>query len=584
MALPTYTTGTASVAAGGTVVTGVGCMWTGINAKQGDFISIGGSDAVLITEVTDTTHLKVTPWPDAAKTTQPYIIYQSYVGRVVGVAAAEDVGVMLEKLHVDGLPFIVGASETVPDPSYGDEGQLAFQPTTGLWWVKTGGAWQVSAGLSALGYGGTSTSLITIGTGSKVFTTQTGLAYNGARVRAASAANQNNFVIGPATYSGTTLTIEVDQTGGSGTFTDWLFSVAGSIGPAGPVGPVGPIGPTGASGTGAGNVVGPTSAIADHVAVYNGTTGTIIKDGGKTIAELAGAAKITTTSTPPVGATDGDMWFEDDTGLLFVYYDDGSSAQWVMTGGGVPATPRPARGQLGGLTLSTAGSSATFSVAAGEAADSSNAYLMVLSSALSKTTSAWSVGSAAGALDAGAIAINTWYHVYLIKRTDTDTVDVLISLSATTPALPASYTLFRRIGAIRTDGASQWTKFVQRGDEFVLDTPVQDISVSAQPASSVDYVLPSAPLGISVQVILHVYMTNAAVASLLVREKALADVAPGPTIVATVINPVSNIPITAANVRVWTNTTQTVTARASAASTTLRLMVVGWVDRRGKDD
>jgi len=141
MALPTYSTGTASVAVGGTVVTGVGVAWTGINAKQGDFISIGGAAEVLITEVTDATHLKIAPWPGTVKTSVTYVIYQNYVGRVVGVAAAEDVGEMLEKLHTDALPFIVGSGETVPNPSYGDDGQFAYSPTTGQWWVKSGGVW-----------------------------------------------------------------------------------------------------------------------------------------------------------------------------------------------------------------------------------------------------------------------------------------------------------------------------------------------------------------------------------------------------------------------------------------------------------
>ena len=177
MSLPTYSTGTASVAAGGTVVTGVGGMWSGINAKQGDFISIGGSDAVLITEVTDTTHLKVAPWPAAAMTSQPYIIYQNYVGRVVGVAAAEDVGDMLEMLHVDGLPFIVSPDETVPDPSYGDDGQMAFKPSTGQWWTKTGGVWVSSPGLTSdaskvLKVGDTMTGLLRIRAADTVYALQ----------------------------------------------------------------------------------------------------------------------------------------------------------------------------------------------------------------------------------------------------------------------------------------------------------------------------------------------------------------------------------------------------------------------------
>jgi hypothetical protein len=339
MSLPIYSTGTVSVAAGGTDVTGAGVMWSGINVKQGDFISIAGSEAVLITEVTDAANLKIVPWQGAAQSNVAYTIYQNYVGRVVGVAAAEDVGVMLEKLHTDGLPFILGAEETVPDPSYGDEGQLAFKPSTGQWWVKQGGVWVPSAGLTALGYGGTSATPMLIGLSPppKVFTTQTSLAYNGARVRAASAANLNNWMEGVATYSGTTLTMAADLVNNSGTYSDWLFSIAGTkgqVGNTGPTGPMGPEGPPGATGTGAGNVTGPAGAVHERIAVFNGTSGTIIKDGGKTIAEL-GAGTIIVGDTPPVGSPVGTLWWESDTGNLYILYNDGSSTQWVMA---VPAT------------------------------------------------------------------------------------------------------------------------------------------------------------------------------------------------------------------------------------------------------
>jgi hypothetical protein len=65
------------------------------------------------------------------------------------------------------------------------------------------------------------------------------------------------------------------------------------------VGPPGPQGPPGASGTGTGNVTGPAGAVADRIAVYNGTTGTIIKDGGVTIAGLGIPAP---ASVAPLGA------------------------------------------------------------------------------------------------------------------------------------------------------------------------------------------------------------------------------------------------------------------------------------------
>jgi hypothetical protein len=122
------------------------------------------------------------------------------------------------------------------------------------------------------------------------------------------------------------------------------------------------------------------------------------------------------------------------------------------------------RGHISGLTLSTAGASSNFSVAAGIAADGTGVDMLALASAITKTSGAWSAGSGNGALDTGSIANATWYHVHLIKRPDTGAVDVLISLSATSPTLPTNYTLSRRIGAMRSDGSAKWMKFIQDGD------------------------------------------------------------------------------------------------------------------------
>ena len=67
-----------------------------------------------------------------------------------------------------------------------------------------------------------------------------------------------------------------------------------------------------------------------------------------------------------------------------------------------------ARGYLAGLVLSTAGSSTTMTTAVGQAVDSANASVMVLASAINKTTSSWTVGSGNGGLDTGAIAAKQW--------------------------------------------------------------------------------------------------------------------------------------------------------------------------------
>ena len=61
------------------------------------------------------------------------------------------------------------------------------------------------------------------------------------------------------------------------------------------------------------------------------------------------------------------------------------------------------RNYIAGLTLSTAGASTTMSVAAGQAASSTNLFLINLLNTISKTTAAWAVGTAAGGLDTGTI-------------------------------------------------------------------------------------------------------------------------------------------------------------------------------------
>lgn len=142
------------------------------------------------------------------------------------------------------------------------------------------------------------------------------------------------------------------------------------------------------------------------------------------------------------------------------------------------------RGHIDGLTLSTAGSSATFAVAAGDATDDGQAVVMTLAASISKTTGSWAVGTGNGALDTGAIANSTWYHAWLIRRSDTGVVDVLVSLSSTAPTMPTGYDQKRLIGSMRTNGSAQWTRFVQYGDEFWWFTPALDASSSANPGTT----------------------------------------------------------------------------------------------------
>lgn len=119
------------------------------------------------------------------------------------------------------------------------------------------------SGSPGAGFFCTSTTSLTIASGTQTFTVQANLAYTaGAIVIAASAANSANFMIGTVTsYSGTTLVINVTGVGGSGTHADW------NINPSGPQGPTGPSG--GLSDPGSNSVVFRLSLNTTRAAVGN---------------------------------------------------------------------------------------------------------------------------------------------------------------------------------------------------------------------------------------------------------------------------------------------------------------------------
>jgi len=90
------------------------------------------------------------------------------------------------------------------------------------------------------------------------------------------------------------------------------------------------------------------------------------------------------------------------------------------------------------------------------------------------------VVGAPNGLDAGAEAASTWYAIHLIDGAAVSTAG-LFSLSATAPTLPTGYTVFRRIGWILNNAASNFAlgtwygsgedrRFVYSGEDFSATT------------------------------------------------------------------------------------------------------------------
>ncbi len=70
----------------------------------------------------------------------------------------------------------------------------------------------------------------------------------------------------------------------------------------------------------------------------------------------------------------------------------------------------------------------------------------------------------ANALDTGSLAASTWYYIYAISDGTGSNRAYLLSLSSTTPTMPTGYTFKYRIGSIFTNGSSNFTRIIQKGN------------------------------------------------------------------------------------------------------------------------
>jgi hypothetical protein len=427
-------------------------------------------------------------------------------------------------------------------------------------------------------YAATSTTSNTIGTGSKTWTTQPNLGYSvGARVRVTDSADTTKWMDGVVTaynVSSGSITINVDLTSGVGTFATWNFNIVGP--------------PGGAMGSYARFIY----TASDGQTVFTGNDDNLnpLANNGASFTELyidgvmLPPPDYTVNSASQITLSNGCDVGQKVYIICFSPFNVSNALSLTANGADISDKVKfrsvlPNPGALFGLTLSTAGSSATFGVAAGFAADSTNVSLMQLASAYTKTTASWALGTAVGALDTGTIAVNTWYHVFLIQRPDTGVVDVLISLNATAPTLPASYTLFRRIGSMLINASSQWAQFSQNGDEFLYVANKLDIVSLAVPTTVTLETLASVPIGIVVWAKFRWNATSTAAVTLnfFSPAESLGSVTAGYDYVLTASGN------SGGNETVRTDVSGRILVGANTTGCVLTVTTYGWIDRRGRD-
>jgi hypothetical protein len=244
------------------------------------------------------------------------------------------------------------------------------------------------------------------------------------------------------------------------------------------------------------------------------------------------------------------------------------------------------RSYLAGLTLSNDGTSpnTVLDVAAGMAADSTNATYVTLSSTLVKATQgAWAAGSGSNGMGNGlTVAASTWYHVFAIVNGSSP--DVYFDTSPAAANAPSGTTAFRRVGSFKTDSSSHIIAFTQNGDDFLWRTPVNDVNVSNLSTSATNFTL-SVPTG--VQVIAH---TRGYAVSPNAQSNMLCS-SPDETGSTTSNSPIGNLNLafSVTNIGIGyqrdirTNTSAQEQCVSSASSTTYVEDTNGWIDRRGRD-
>lgn len=258
------------------------------------------------------------------------------------------------------------------------------------------------------------------------------------------------------------------------------------------------------------------------------------------------------------------------------------------------AAPMP-RGYIDGLVLAN-GTDANhdIDIYVGKCRDSADSLSINLSAAITKQIDAnWAVGTNQGGFPSGlgAVAADTWYHVFVISKTDGLTVDAGFDTNLNAVNLlgdATDYTKFRRIGSVLTDGTSNIIAFHQYGDTFIWDVMKDDVRTANPGVAAVTESL-SVPNGLEVNAINVVSIEDATSTTnvrMLVTNLDQADTAPGDAAF-TVSSPDSSGDDSrdTAEVITRTNTSRQVRYRLTVTDVDITAIILtkGWVDDRGQN-
>lgn len=186
-----------------------------------------------------------------------------------------------------------------------------------------------------------------------------------------------------------------------------------------------------------------------------------------------GGSSVSVGTTPPGSPSAGALWWNSETGTMFIWYNDGTSSQWVDTDAGGPTGPQGETGPAGptGPQGNKAGLRYNFSTTTTDS-DPGTGTFRFNNAIIASVTQIY-----IDVLDQGSVDFTTFIdswddststikgHIYIASNSNSDTTFAVFELTAITTA-----TGYRKLsvnyesGTLPSDAEACTISFIKAGD------------------------------------------------------------------------------------------------------------------------
>jgi len=198
----------------------------------------------------------------------------------------------------------------------------------------------------------------------------------------------------------------------------------------------------------------------------------------------------------------------------------------------------------------------------------------------------WVEGNNSGGFPSGlgSVAANTCYHVFIVGKEDGSQFDAGfdVSIDATNLLADATdYTKIRRLGSVYTDGAGDIVQFLQWGDRFYYEDPPIEYNGNSSVAPTLLTV--STPLNVKTVALFNVFLGQGNGYGVYFSDPDIPAVGPSTTAAPLVSIGTGDDDQDGSQVNCLTNDSAQVRHESTTVDV-LRVVTLGWIDKRGKDE